>query len=95
VSHSSSYPIGLDRAFTGMTVTPDPKRDQLTETRHRELAIEHLLFQTIRELARDKPDLLDRLEASVSHLWDYGPKETRDDEAVREVARTFIKSLRS
>jgi hypothetical protein len=78
-----------------MTIPPDHQSDQIAETRHRELAIEHLLFQTIRELAHDRPDLLDRLDASLSHLWDNGPKETRDDEAVREVARTFIKSLRS
>ena len=70
---------------------PDPT----TETRHRELAIEHLLFQTIRELARERPDLLDTLEASVAHLWDNGPKDSRDDEAVRSIARTFIRSLRS
>ena len=69
--------------------------DPTTDTRHRELAIEHLLFQTIRELAAEKPDLLDKLEASISHLWDNGPKHSRDDEAVRAIARTFIRSLRS
>ena len=76
-----------------MTQPSDP--DQVTKTRQRELAIEHLLFQTIRELAREKPGLLDRLEESLSHLWDNGPKDSHDDEAVREVARTFLRSLRS
>ena len=69
--------------------------DQITRTRQRELAIEHLLFQTIRELAREKHDLLDKLEASLSHLWDNGPKDSHDDEAVREIARAFLRSLRS
>lgn len=76
-------------------MTADHDADLLTKTRHRELAIEHLLFQTIRELAQDRPDLLDKLEASLSHLWDNGPKGSHDDEAVRDVARTFLRSLRS
>lgn len=78
-----------------MTAEHDALPSQITATRHRELAIEHLLFQTIRELAREKPDLLDKLEASLGHLWDNGPKDSHDDEAVRTIARTFIRSLRS
>lgn len=78
-----------------MTADHAPDTDQITATRHRELAIEHLLFQTLRELSRDKPDLLDRLEDSLSHLWDNGPRESHDHEAVRAIARTFIRSLRS
>lgn len=64
------------------------------ETRHRELAIEHLLFGTIKRLATNDPGLLGELEESVDHLWDHAADETRDDEAVRAVARRFIKSLR-
>ena len=74
-------------------MTSEHHPDPLTATRHRELAIEHLLFQTIRELAREKPDLIDKLEASLPHLWDNGP--SHDDEAVRTIARTFIRSLRA
>ena len=76
-------------------MTDEHEPDQITKTRQRELAIEHLLFQTIRELARERPDLLDKLEASLPHLWDNGPKNSHDDEAVRDIARTFIRSLRS
>lgn len=78
-----------------MSANPHSDTDQIAATRHRELAIEHLLFQTIRELSREKPELLDKLENSLSHLWDNGPKGNHDDEAVREIARTFIRSLRS
>ena len=75
-------------------MTQPDDTDQVTKTRHRELAIEHLLFHTIRELARDKHDLLDKLESSLSQLWDSGPKNDHDDEAVRNIARTFLRSLR-
>lgn len=61
--------------------------------RHREIAVEHLLFGTLRYLARREPALVDELEASIKHLGDYG--DDRDDEAVREVARNFLRSLRS
>ena len=66
-----------------------------TNTRHREMAVEHLLFGTIRILVRRHPDLIDELEASLPHLWDHGDRGTRDDEAVREVARGFLRSLRA
>ena len=88
---SSAVP---DRSL-GMSTDHKPEPDQITATRHRELAIEHLLFQTIRELAREKPVLLDQLDASLDHLWDNGPKESHDDEAVRTIARSFFRSLRS
>lgn len=72
----------------------DTSTTQSVETRHRELAIEHILFGTIKRLAASDPGLLGELEASVDHLWDHAADETRDDEAVRAVARRFIKSLR-
>ncbi|KQP30817.1 hypothetical protein ASF49_12645 [Methylobacterium sp. Leaf104] len=68
---------------------------RIADARHRELATEHLLFGTIRFLAQEHPDLLDTLEASVGHLWDKADDDSRDDEAVREVARRFLKSLRA
>jgi hypothetical protein len=64
-------------------------------TRHREMAVEHLLFGTIRFLAGRDPNLIDELEASLPHLWDHGDSDTRDDEAVREIARGFLRSLRA
>lgn len=71
-----------------------PSRTAVT-ARQREIATEHLLFAALRHMAGRDPGLLDALEASVPHLWDRAHDETRDDEAVREVARTFIKSLRA
>ncbi len=68
---------------------------QIVDTRHREIAIEHLLFGTLRFVASRYPDLLDELDESLDHLWDKAVDETRDDEAVRSVARLFIKGLRA
>ena len=68
---------------------------RIADARHRELATEHLLFGTIRFLAQEHPELLNTLEASVDHLWDKADDDTRDDEAVREVARRFLKGLRA
>ncbi|POR44981.1 hypothetical protein CRT23_00950 [Methylobacterium sp. V23] len=67
----------------------------MADARHRELATEHLLFGTIRFLAQEHPGLLESLEVSVDHLWDKADDDTRDDEAVREVARRFLKGLRA
>ncbi|GJD93967.1 hypothetical protein [Methylobacterium iners] len=68
---------------------------QLTDARRREMAIEHLLFGTIRFVAQRHPELLDELDGSLDHLWDKADGEERDDEAVREVARRFVRSLRA
>lgn len=72
----------------------DQHDTRTAQTRRRELAIEHLLFGTIRHLAKHHPVLLDELDASVGNLWDNAHDDTRDDEAVRTVARSFIESLR-
>ncbi len=69
--------------------------DRIADARRREMAIEHLLFGTIRFVAQRHPGLLDALEGSLGHLWDKADDATRDDEAVRAVARRFIKSLRA
>ena len=74
---------------------PDPEASQIADTRHREIAIEHLLFGTIRFVANRHPELLDELNGSLAHLWDKADDDTRDDEAVRHVARRFIKSLQA
>ncbi|MGU3464652.1 hypothetical protein ACLBXO_07325 [Methylobacterium sp. C33D] len=74
---------------------PATRPDPVTEARRREMATEHLLFGTMRFLARRHPDLLDELEGSLGHLWDTVEGEARDDEAVRTIARRMIKGLRA
>lgn len=69
--------------------------DRIADARRREMAIEHLLFGTIRFVAQRHPGLLDDLEGSLGHLWDKADGAPRDDEAVRTIARRFIKSLRA
>lgn len=66
----------------------------VAEERRRELAVEHLLFQTLSFIEAKHPGLLDHLEASVENLGDSADDDTKDDEAVREIARNFIGSLR-
>ena len=68
---------------------------QIIEARRREMAIEHLLFGTIRFVAHRHPDLLQQLEGSLDHLWDKAEGEARDDAAVRAIAARFIKGLRA
>ncbi|ACB26862.1 hypothetical protein ABID82_001130 [Methylobacterium sp. PvP062] len=75
--------------------TTKPHADPVTEARRREMATEHLLFGTMRFLARRHPDLLDELEGSLAHLWDTVEGEARDDEAVRTIARRILKGLRA
>lgn len=67
---------------------------RVNDERRRELAIEHLLFGTIRFVAHRHPELLDELEGSVAHLGDSAHGEDKNDEAVREVARRFLVGLR-
>ena len=64
------------------------------EARHRELATEHMLFQTLVYIERQFPGLYDHLEGSIAHLGDHASDDTKDDEAVREVARRFVQALR-
>ena len=77
--------------------TPDPAAPAaaIADARRREMAIEHLLFGTLRFVAHRHPELIAELEGSLDHLWDKADDDTRDDEAVRAVARRFIKSLRA
>ena len=76
-----------------MTDQTDDALPEAVDARRREMAIEHLLFGTIRFVAARHPELLAELEGSLDHLWDRGA--ARDDEAVREVARRFLRSLRA
>lgn len=75
--------------------TSKPHPDPVTEARRREMATEHLLFGTMRFLARQNPELLDELEGSLVHLWDTVEGEARDDKAVRTIARRMLKGLRA
>ena len=68
---------------------------QVVEARRREMAVEHLLFGTIRFLSQHHPELLDELEGSLTHLWDLADDASRSDEAVRDIAQRFLKSLRA
>jgi len=64
------------------------------QARHRELATEHLLFQTLVYIEKQFPGLFDHLEGSIAHLGDHASDDTKDDEAVRDVARHFVDALR-
>ncbi len=79
--------------MTQTTLNTDTDAGRIAEARRREMAIEHLLFGTIRFVAHRHPELLGELEASLDHLWDKADDDTRDDEAVRAIARRFLKSL--
>lgn len=67
----------------------------IVDARRREMAVEHILFGTIRFVASRHPEMLDELDSSLDHLWDRAVDGPRDDEAVREIARRFLKSLRN
>lgn len=69
--------------------------DTVTETRRREIATEHLLFRTIEYVEARHPGLLDQLEASLDHLGDPARDGTKDDEAVRAIARRMIAGARA
>ncbi len=54
-----------------MTDQPSPTPlNLIADGRRREMAVEHILFGTIRFLSHRHPELLDELEGSLSHLWD-------------------------
>ena len=75
-------------------VSSDTEAAKIADARRREMAVEHLLFGTLRFVAHRHPELIAELEGSLGHLWDKADDDTRDDEAVRAIARRFIKSLR-
>lgn len=64
------------------------------QARQRELATEHILFQLVRYVERQHPGLLDVIEGSLDHLGDHATDDTKDDEAVRTIARRFLESAR-
>ena len=74
---------------------PDHQTSKIIDARRREMAIEHLVFGTIGFLAKRHPELLETLDGSLDHLWDPDEGEARNDEAVRNIARRMLKSLRA
>lgn len=72
--------------------------DIAVRTRRREIAVEHLLFELfelIEYVEASRPGLLDHLERSLDHLGDPAHDDTRDDEAVRTIARRMIAGARA
>lgn len=78
----------------GRSTLGETLRQTGAEARHRELATEHMLFQTLVYIERQFPGLFDHLDRSIERLGDHAADDTKDDEAVREVARLFVRSLR-
>lgn len=68
--------------------------DTAIQTRQREIAAEHLLFKLIEYVEARHPGLLPFLEASLDHLGDPAHDDTKDDEAVRAIARKMLAGAR-
>lgn len=64
--------------------------DTTTQTRQREIATEHLLFKLMEFVEARHAGLLDFMQQSLDHLGDPATDETKDDEAVRQIARAMI-----
>lgn len=65
------------------------------QARRREIASEHVLFKTIEYVEARHPGLLDFIEGSLDHLGDPANDETKDDEAVRTIARRMLRGARA
>lgn len=68
--------------------------DIAIQARRREIAVEHVLFKLIEFVEQRHPGLLDHIDASLSHLGDPAHDETKDDEAVRAIARRMVEGAR-
>lgn len=68
--------------------------DDAVLTRRREIAVEHVLFKLIEYVEQRQPGLLDFIEGSLDHLGDSAHDATKDDAAVREIARKMISGAR-
>ncbi|MGA1799774.1 hypothetical protein VH567_13455 [Sphingomonas sp. 4RDLI-65] len=68
--------------------------DTATQTRQREIATEHLLFKLMEYVEARHAGLLDFMEQSLDHLGDPATDDTKDDEAVRQIARGLIVGAR-
>jgi hypothetical protein len=68
--------------------------DTATQTRQREIATEHLLFKLMEFVEARHAGLLDFMEQSLGQLGDPATDDTKDDEAVRQIARGMIVGAR-
>ena len=68
--------------------------DTATQTRQREIATEHLLFRLMEFVEARHAGLLDFMEQSLDQLGDPATDDTKDDEAVRQIARGMIVGAR-
>ena len=69
--------------------------DTAIQARRREIAVEHVLFKLIEYVEGKHPGLLDMIEASLDHLGDPAHDDSKDDEAVRAIARKMIVGART
>lgn len=67
---------------------------EMADARRREIAVEHLLFKTMEYVEQRHPGLLDFMSESLDHLGDRADDDSKDDEAVRTVARRMIEGAR-
>lgn len=65
-----------------------------TQTRQREIATEHLLFKLMEYVEARHGGLLDFMEQSLDHLGDPATDDTKDDEAVRKIAKGMVVGAR-
>ena len=68
--------------------------DAATQTRQREIAAEHILFKLVEYVEAQHPGLIDFVEGSLDHLGDPAHDDTKDDEAVRAIARKMLAGAR-
>ncbi len=74
-----------------MTDAPD---ETAIQARRREIAAEHVLFKLIEFVEDRHPGLIDFVEGSLDHLGDPAGDGTKDDEAVRAIARRMLRGAR-
>ncbi len=68
--------------------------DTAVQTRRREIAAEHVLFKLIEYVEAKHPGLIAFVEGSLDHLGDPAKDDTKDDEAVREIARLMLQGAK-
>ena len=68
--------------------------DIAVQARRREIAVEHMLFKLIEYVEAAHPGLLDFVEQSLDHLGDPATDATKDDDAVRAIARRMVAGAR-
>jgi hypothetical protein len=78
----------------GEIMTDTTNQDGTIQTRRREIAAEHVLFKLIEYVESKHPGLLDFVETSLDHLGDPATDGSKNDEAVREIARKMITGAR-